>query len=310
MERNISLDILKIVLAFFIIALHGKLFSDTDPELSFYTVNGIFRIGVPVFLIITGFYFYHVKNLGSWLKRVFILYAIWMFVYSIFYFESPTSIPALAKDIFFLIFGYHHLWYLAGTLLGGIVLYAARNLSTKIQLFSALGFFFFGVALQYIGNMHFFIGVVDKLLNFYPVHRNFLTVCYPFLMIGFLINKEGLIDKVSNTRYFVPIAIAILYIEVFINFHFISKSEPLDGMFSLILICPLLFILFSKIKIKGSVKTIALFSTALYLIHPLFQNILIPYHVSTIISFGITVVLSLIASYILVMLNKRFNYLL
>ncbi|WP_109290758.1 acyltransferase family protein [Acinetobacter baumannii] len=310
MERNISLDILKIVLAFFIIALHGKLFSDVYPELSFYTVNGIFRIGVPVFLIITGFYFYKLKDLGVWLKRVFILYAIWMLVYSFFYFESPTSVAALAKDLFFLVFGYHHLWYLAGTLLGGIVLFFARNLPTKVQLFSALGLFILGVALQYIGNMHYFTGVVDKLLNFYPVHRNFLTVCYPFLMIGFLINKEGLIDKISNTRYFVPIAVAILYLEVFINFNFISKTEPLDGMFSLMLICPLLFILFSKINVTGSVKTIALFSTALYLIHPLFQNILIPYHVSTIISFGITVVLSLIASYILVMLNKRFNYLL
>ncbi|MFP7657401.1 acyltransferase family protein [Chryseobacterium proteolyticum] len=108
--RNLSIDILKIVLAFFVVFLHMHLFQDTRPVLGFVLVNGVFRMAVPTFLIITGYYFYYVDNtqkLKKWLIRTFLLYLIWSLVY----------IPFWKKEDIFIniLFGYHHLWYLIGT---------------------------------------------------------------------------------------------------------------------------------------------------------------------------------------------------
>ncbi|EHU2436766.1 TPA: acyltransferase family protein [Acinetobacter baumannii] len=310
MERNISLDVLKVILAFFIIALHGKIFQDINPELSFFTVNGIFRIGVPIVLIVSGFFFYYVKDLTVWVKRVFALYATWMVFYAYFYFEMPTNISSLAKDLLFIFFGYHHLWYLAGTLLGGILLYLARNLSTRLQLVSALVFFIGGVSMQYVGNMHVLPSILDKAFNFYPVHRNFLTVCYPFLMLGFLIKKHDIANMLKHGWLFACLAIALLYVEVFFNYKFISSTEPLDGMFALFIACPLIFLACMNMNIKGKGKSIALFSTALYLIHPFFQNILQQFNVNSVSSFLLTILFSSIASVFLILLSKKVKFIL
>lgn len=311
MERNISLDCLKVILAVFVVALHSSILHDISPEISFLLVNGIFRIAVPVFLIITGYYFLFVNDLRKWLLRIITLYFVWMVIYSFFYLELKFSYISLAKNIFFIIFGYHHLWYLAGTILGGILLFYSRQLNSKIQFILASSLFLMGVALQYLGNFHFLPGRFDGILNFYPVYRNFLTVCFPFLMIGFLIHKLELNKKLK--KYIIPLmcfSLVILYVEAYINYYFISKSDPLDLMFSLFLICPLIFIFFLNKNISGKNRNLAIFSTALYLIHPLFQNILKYYSLNSIQSFILTVVLSTLASILLILIHKKFKFIL
>ncbi|MGO4707940.1 acyltransferase family protein [Chryseobacterium sp. 2TAF14] len=84
MGRNLSIDVLKIILAFFVVFLHMNFLKESYPMTSFLLVNGLFRIAVPVFLVITGFYFLHIddaKKLRKWLFRTFLLYAIWMLIY-------------------------------------------------------------------------------------------------------------------------------------------------------------------------------------------------------------------------------------
>lgn len=111
MGRNLSIDVLKIILAFFVVFLHMNFLKETYPVLSYILVNGLFRIAVPVFLVITGFYFFHidsVKKLKKWLFRTFLLYAIWMLIY-ISYWKDNDEI------LLTIVFGYHHLWYLIGT---------------------------------------------------------------------------------------------------------------------------------------------------------------------------------------------------
>lgn len=310
MERKISIDVLKVFLAFCIIALHGKILQDINPEVSFYLVNGIFRIGVPVFLLVTGYYFFNINNIAIWIKRIAILYVFWMIFYSYFYLEFPNNIKSIIQNLVIIFFGYHHLWYLAGTLLGGLFLWLFRNRSTKFQIISSLTFFLIGVTFQYIGNLHVLNGLLDKIFNLYAFHRNFLTVSYPFMMIGYLINKHKIIEKSKNTWIFLIISIFILYLEVFINYRFISSSESLDGMYSLLLACPLIFIAFYKLNWGSTSKNIATLSTALYLIHPLFQNLLSKLMMNSILIYILTVLLSLLACIILITLNKKFKFIL
>ncbi|MBW3010415.1 acyltransferase family protein, partial [Acinetobacter baumannii] len=156
MTRSVSIDVLKVILALFVIALHSKIFIDFNDILYFFSVNGIFRIAVPVFLVITGYYFYLVTNFGAWLKRVAFLYIIWMFFYGLFYIDFSLSVYALLKNIYFILFGYHHLWYLIGTVFGGILLFYLKDSNVKFQFFLAILFFTLGCIVQYLGNFHLF----------------------------------------------------------------------------------------------------------------------------------------------------------
>lgn len=308
MARNISLDMLKLFLALAIIALHGKIFLDLNNLLYFFTVNGIFRIGVPVFLLITGYYLFLLKDFKIWFLRLFSLYVCWMIFYSVFYVNYLKSLGNIF-EIFFL--GYHHLWYLAGTIGGGGFLYFTKGLNTIVQISLAFFLFILGCFLQYMGNFHLFPKKIDFLLNYYPFYRNSFTVCYPFLMFGFLIHKLNLTAKYKKIAPFaVIISLILLYLEVYINYFFISKKDPLDLMFSLMLLCPFIFIFVFNLNIKGEGKTLALFSTALYLIHPLFQNLLKSFNINSIELFLVTVVLSCLASIVLIMLNKKIKVIL
>lgn len=58
LNRNISLDILKIALAFMVVGLHAGFLSSVTSIGYYLTVNGVFGIAVPIFLLIGGFYFY------------------------------------------------------------------------------------------------------------------------------------------------------------------------------------------------------------------------------------------------------------
>ena len=74
MGRNLSIDVLKIILAIFVVFLHMNFLKETYPLMSFLLVNGIFRIAVPVFLVITGFYFFHIdttKNFKNGCSELF-----------------------------------------------------------------------------------------------------------------------------------------------------------------------------------------------------------------------------------------------
>lgn len=311
LERNLSIDILKIFLAIIIVALHGKIFIDINEELYFYLVNGLFRVGVPIFLIITGYYFYYVKNLKSWVRRVLILYLIWSIFYSFIWFEPLSSTKNILSDVMFLFFGFHHLWYLAGLLLGGVLVYLVKNKSLKLQIFLALSLFLSGTSIQYIGNLHIFNGIIDKIINIYYFHRNFLTLCFPLLMIGFWINKYNIKDKINNISILVSVSLVILFLEVYLNYNFISKSESLDQLYSLIIVCPLIFIAFLKMNMMGKSKEIALFSTGIYLIHPLIQFIISKHtQVNSIYNFLITLILNIIISKLIIMLNKKIGYIL
>ena len=59
MERNLSIDILKVILAIAVVFLHTRIFYDLSTLLGHVFVQGIFRLAVPIFLVITGYYFFY-----------------------------------------------------------------------------------------------------------------------------------------------------------------------------------------------------------------------------------------------------------
>lgn len=305
MGRNLSIDVLKIVLAFFVVFLHMNFLKESHPTLSYILVNGLFRIGVPVFLVITGFYFYHIDNakkLKKWLFRTFLLYAIWMVIY-ISYWKDNDQIWLT------IIFGYHHLWYLIGTFFSGTLLYFLRNQSSVKLIITAVSLFLMGYVVQVFGNAHYFEGEQDSVLNTYLYYRNFLFVCFPFLTIGFLINRLNFnLEKYKYANVLVIFSILLVVAEAYFNHKNIS-NESTDILFSLIFASPILFLYCQKMYVKTSSKILANLSTAIYVVHPLIMK---STFYTELKSYKILVFLLILIpiSFALVYMNKKLKYLL
>ncbi|MGX9417364.1 acyltransferase family protein [Vibrio sp. WJH972] len=274
LSRNIALDILKLTMAFMIVGLHAGFLGEYTELGEYLTVNGIFRIAVPIFFIINGFYFYPVllkKSQSSWFKRVCVLYVFWMVFYSYFWFSIPdfslAGIASIVKDI---IIGYHHLWYISGMIGAAVILLMLHKVSMNILMSSIFIFFSCGVLIQYIGNYHLLDNsYLDEVFNEHWSHRNMLFFSYPFFCIGYLINKYSLQNIVSLKFSFGLSIIGMLMLlgESYANYYHEDRDGGVDNLVSLILVCPFIFILFIKSNIPGKSKNIALYSSAIYFIH-------------------------------------------
>ena len=316
MNRNIALDILKLALAFMVIGLHSGFLNDISPIANYMTVNGLFRIAVPIFLLINGFYFYPVLTGGkvkNWLKKVIYLYSFWMLFYSYFWFKpAELSISGIATVISQIIIGYHHLWYISGMIGAAVLLSVINKMSNRILFLATFITFFTGVAIHYLGNFHIFqTSIIDTYFNYNWVHRNLLLFSFPFFCLGFLINKLKLQDKIStkNVLFICILGLILVFIESYLNYVNLERAEGLDNLISLIIAAPALFILFTKINIKGRSKNIALYSSAIYFIHSFFLSVIRKTTDFEGTSGTISVIiLSILASYFLIEINKKLKF--
>ncbi len=295
-------------MAAFVVCLHLHLFRDAFPSLSYALVNGLFRMGVPVFLIISGYFFFYVNDLSrlkKWSFRIFLLYAIWSVIYIPLWKENDNYVMNI-------LFGYHHLWYLIGTFFAGLLLYALKNIPAKRLFLILIACFLVGYIIQYLGNSHYFNGETDTVLNLFPTYRNFLFVCFPFLGIGFLIKKSGIDIKRKPALGMVLLSAGAVIAEAFLNEKILhlQKKESIDLLFSLWIACPLLFLYCKNIIVKTDSKILASISTAIYLIHPFCMELVYKSgYFSSFKDIIFTVVL-VASSLILVFLNRKLKYVL
>ncbi|EOE6119593.1 acyltransferase family protein [Vibrio cholerae] len=318
MERNISLDILKLLMACMVVGLHAGFLEDVTELGKILTVQGVFRIAVPVFLLINGYYFFEVISGGGfklWLKKVFVLYVVWMLMYLYYWFYLPDySFRSIANLGVKMVMGYYHLWYISGMIGAAIILFLLRKLSSLLLLISSFLFFVFGVAIQYFGNYHIFEGgFLDKLFNLFWSHRNALFFSFPFMCLGFLFNKHSVVNRISFKWALLGFSIGffLLLTESYVNYMNMNDYDGFDNYVSLMLVCPMLFVFVSKVNIKGRTKEIALYSSAIYFIHPLILSLLneLTFLGGTKLTLFV-IFASAIASYFIIELNKKLKILL
>ncbi|WP_064096173.1 acyltransferase family protein [Acinetobacter sp. SFD] len=307
-QRNLSLDILKIILAVSVVFLHCHFLKNISNIGYFSTVEGLFRLAVPTFLIISGFYFFNItclSKLKKWAIRLGLLYLIWMLIYSPYWLDL-NNIP---KTIYIFFNGYYILWYLIGVLFSGFFVYLIRNLSTKIHIFLILILFFMGCIIQLLGNLHILNRYLDEIFNMNAVHRNFLLFCIPFFLTGYLINKYKIFNKIEVNLPMLIIVLSLVVLESNLNRIFVSSSENLDQLFSLIIASPILFTYFKNKNLKIKSKNLANLSSAIYLVHPMILFSLSYYIIldETISSF-IVLILAIIVGNLLIYLNKKLKY--
>ncbi|SHF33436.1 Surface polysaccharide O-acyltransferase, integral membrane enzyme [Vibrio gazogenes DSM 21264] len=316
-NRNLTLDIFKIVLALMVIGIHSNFLNELTTEGYYLITAGIFRIAVPIFFIINGYYFISIAStdkLLQWSKRVAILYLFWTIFYAYFWMKPLTlNFIGMMTVVETLIVGYHHLWYLVGMLGAGLMTYVFRERTrTGAQL--ALLCFVLGVMVQYIGNYHLMSSTfADRLFNIGFTHRNFLLLGFPFFYIGFFIRKHQLFAKIPTSTLLIAalIGIVLLLGESWYNLNQPSRTGVFDNYLSLIWVCPALFLLAMRSQRTTTNKHLAHLSTAIYLIHPFCLSVLMKIHhwENTPMAIG-CMLLSLAFSYVLIQIYKRVGYIL
>lgn len=317
MKRNITLDILKLTLAFMIVGIHTKFLSNFSDTWAYLTTNGIFRIAIPIFLIINGFYFYNLRTIDeifSWLKRITILYMFWMIFYAYFWLKGAETTPLEITKIILTIFnGYYHLWYLPG-IIGSAILLQMLNQRKLNILIPIIFFFTIGVTIQYVGNYHLVTNPnIDTLFNYDWSHRNYLFLAFPFFSIGFLLNKHSIAKKTSLTSIitFTILGTTLLILESYMNYHQHARSGGFDNLAALLIVCPAIFLLFMKVRIYGKSKQLTMFSAGVYFIHPFLISFYMKFLKLEPTELTVVVFLSSILScYILIQLNKKLKFIL
>lgn len=304
--RNLSIDYLKVILAFLVLVLHSGLFKSNAPAVGFMITNGICRIAVPLFLLINGYYFFYIQTLvelKKWLLRLSILYVVWMSVYSPFWFDASNL-----RSLKVIAIGFYALWYFPGVIIAGVMLYMMRNVGGTVILVIATILYTSGFAIQFAGNIHIMEGKVDVLFNWTPFYRNALFFCFPCLALGFVMKRDDLWAKVTLNKWHV-IAVLILVVFESIGNYTIIGAEPTDLMLSLPFASVIIMIYAKGLNYNGLKNNAAMFSVAIFLIHPLWYlvhkdlNLEIP-------KFAFASVMTLLSALILVAANKKIKYLL
>ncbi len=284
MQRNAGTDGLKIALAMMVVALHASLFTETAEYLNYLFVNGLLRIAVPTFFIINGFYFYPLiakrRPFWGWARRLGALYGLWMLIYLPFYW--PEHLGASRDQIGLLekfVFGYHHLWYLVGTLGAGAVLYVLRNRSDRQILGIGAGLFMAGYVIQaismYAPPEH---GLSGYLFHSGWIFRNFLFFGFPLFSMGYLIAKHRLHKaprRDPQLLFAILGAVILLVLESTAHYYLQPLKDGVDMYLSLLILCPLIFIFFHSRSARLNTDFLSKLSTAIYLTHVLFINILL-----------------------------------
>lgn len=216
-KRTNSFDALKLFCAFLVVCIHAP-FSWEEGY-----VAAVSEAAVPVFFMISGFFYESVKERGREKIQVIkivkliiisnLFYLIWhLFIYGISgggkeYLLSVFNLKALWE---FLVFNESpvsiHLWYL-GSFLYVLILVgflSKKNLMDKVYWLIPILLLCDLVLGKY--------SIVIWGRDFYYLYsRNFLFAALPYFLLGCLIKKkkEIIINYFSNKRFFLPVLVAL-----------------------------------------------------------------------------------------------------
>ena len=151
-----SIDVLKFILSFLIIQIHTEFY--------FIWMKPYVRLAVPIFFIISAFFFFR-RNPGKeqligYIKRLSILYLFWFIVWGLYFVYANRAIVFSSQGFVFilrsLVFGstFAASWYIAASIIGTIIVYVlsmGAGLAAVFMIFTALLFRTVGVLLCLVG---------------------------------------------------------------------------------------------------------------------------------------------------------------
>lgn len=202
-NRNTSIDHMKLIAAFLVVAIHVSPLSGINETGDFILTRIIARIAVPFFFMVTGYFVLpdsirHNGRVLKFLKKTGILYLTAMILYlPVNYYAGyfkQLKITTILKDVFF-DGTFYHLWYLPAVMLGILIcLFLIRITGQKAAFFISLILYLAGLlGDSYYGFTRLFPFIeklYDGIFQISSYTRNGIFFAPIFLMLGCLI-KNG-----------------------------------------------------------------------------------------------------------------------
>lgn len=301
MERNVTLDYFKIFLSILVITIHMIPLFSKDSIAGWLISNGLARMAVPCFFILNGYFFVskieNSKLIKKYLIHLLTIYSVWTLIYAQFYFNKDYMTPFRYFEYIFS--GFDHLWYVTGLMLGILLLLLARRFIKNDKTILIIGIVLFVVG-------YLLEPTRISLIQF----RNGIYIGFPFITMGYYIHKNNLIEKIKDS-YLIP-TIVIGFVALLVDSYFAQKASiTRDFYLALLILCPALLIFIfkhSKYKTGGVYLTyLGSMASAIYFVHDYFVRILTNYAVEeyNIKIFPLVLLFSVIASVIIIFVNKR-----
>lgn len=276
-KRLNNLDVLKAICAFLVICIHIS-YKDKIGNI----VTPLCRIAVPIFFMITGFFYYKTsKKPLKQIKKVFVLIVLASLLYFIFEMivSGSPQIPSKEEIKESLLYNSSpfefHLWYLNALLYVLILVYIADKLKIR-------KFLYFLIPVLLITNLvygEYSIELLNK--NFDPIYmRNYLFVGLPYFLIGDLLYKTK--DKLAQK---IPMKLLAILIPVF-GYTSVMEEHILNNLgkdavgeiyisTTFFAVAVFLFALKAKQVNYGNIlaKIGRKYSTYIYILHVIFINL-------------------------------------
>lgn len=262
-QRNSAIDPLRMVLALFVIALHTG-FPDGLPGLAKQAlVNGLYRIAVPIFAVISGYFFMGALRSGRalpYMKRILTLYVLWMLIYLPIYGPDLTSIGHATRLWFF---GYFHLWFLPGLLISA----ALMLLLTRLRM-PALAIGLVALVCAAAGLVMQYLVISGRAQLPLDAYRNGLFVIFPYFASGYLLafaNRRGVAGRYG--LWLAGLALLAVIAESLIWYWIAGGGFGVDNMLSLLIAAPVVFLVALDMHGPQDGKRIASMAAFVYFSH-------------------------------------------
>lgn len=280
-----AIDDFRLVAALLIVAIHTAPLSSFHETADFLVTYCFGRIGVPFFLMVTGFFVlapYQKKRqsgigsrgVGKFLKKTAVLYLISILLYmplKIYSGNISDSIGGWLKEIFF-DGTFYHLWYLPAVILGCLLIVGLLQFCSPMAV-SVLVFVLY--VLGVLGDSYYnLISQIPVLKTAYEglflvssYTRNGIFFAPIFLWMGVLLanGKIRISQKTAGIGF--AISLAGMLVEGFVSFYF--EWQKHNSMYFLLI--PVMFFLFELLLLQqGKEIEIARdLSMYIYILHPL-----------------------------------------
>ena len=290
LKRNSTIDIIKIIMCFFVICEHTHPFLYFSEKADFWSIYAVFKIAVPFFLMCSGYFLglqYRNKTIPEikkyifeQIKKITLLYISWSVIYFLFdIFVENKNIEQYFiyyLNLFLFKGTEYHFWYLSAIIYAYIFLWFLIPIINDKKRIIICICTLYTVYFLYAYKTLLFQNDLPLLQYIEIFETPFTGVfrCVPFLLLGVLLSYKTRHNKKTTILLFFITEI-LLILEIVFSKHFGNNQYSY-----LIMTLPNAFFLFDLlIDIKIDIKKTFMFSelsTFCYCFHLIVKWYIIP----------------------------------
>lgn len=285
-EKYDFVDVCKFVACICIVGIHTAAFSDCMGG-DYYLQSGVFRLAVPFFFVVSGFFFgkqlLTAKDsrqvLKKYIYRLGVPLAFWETINivieilkQLFVKRLPASEIAynIIKSILF--YPYGALWYVQALMIAAIIIaYIYKKGWLEKCLFVSAVLFVAGL----LGNSYYFLiygmsaqKIIDRYLDIFVSTRNGVFVALYFVSAGvWIAAHENWVKRIKGKKIIAISAYIVYFLEIYLIRD--CKSADDKSMFlSFLFLIPLLFIVVIDSNLTiAKARALRSYSTGIYFMH-------------------------------------------